>query len=196
MASISEKAVQEATGRSWEQWFAWLDGKDATTKSHKEIVALLATEAELESSWWQQAVTVEYEKSRGLREEGSTSDAGFQVGVRTTLPIDNKQAWTLLTAGDGAPLWLNDEFPTEPGQVVHGADGHDYELRTIKEGERIRLKRTDPKTGESSTVQMTLSPAKTGTTLNFHHDGLRDGEHREEMRAHWRQIADKLLGIV
>lgn len=196
MPKISETAIQEATNKSWDQWFAWLDEQDATTKTHGEIVALLATAANLESTWWQQAVTVEYEKARGMREEGSTADAGFQVGVRTTLPLDNAEAWTLITAGDAAPLWLNDEIPTEPGQTIHGADGHDYELRTIRTGERMRLKRTDPKTGESSIVQVTLSPAKTGTTLNFHHEGLRDSEHREEMRSHWRQIADKILGIV
>ncbi|MGB0889940.1 MAG: hypothetical protein ACPGWS_06610, partial [Solirubrobacterales bacterium] len=109
-------------------------------------------------------MAVEYEKSRGLREEGSTGVARFQVGVRATLPIDNDEAWTLITTGDGAPIWLHDEMPNEPGQTVRAADGYEYELRTIKPGERMRLRRVDPDTGESSIVQVTLSPAKTGTT--------------------------------
>lgn len=194
--SISDDAVLEATHRTWPEWFDWLNDHGANDMSHKEIVALLASDGAVESSWWRQSISVEFEKHADLREEGSTSDGGFQVGVRTTLPLDNDEAWTLITAGDGAPIWLHDDVPSEPGQKIHGADGHDYELRTIKAGERMRLRRTDPATGESSTVQVTLSPAKTGTTLNFHHEGLRDTEHREEMRAHWRKIADKLLGIV
>ncbi len=193
---ISDKKVLEDTGRDWDGWYSWLDDRGAEAMSHKEIVSLLAAEGQLERPWWQQSVAVEYEKSRGLREAGSTGVAGFQVGVRTTLPIDNDEAWTLITAGDGVPLWLHDEVPNEPGQTVHAPDGYEYELRTIKPGERMRLRRVDPETGESSIVQVTLSPAKTGTTLGIHHEGLRDGEHREEMRAHWRNIADKILSIV
>lgn len=197
MPNISNDAVLEATNRTWSEWFEWLDEHGAKDMTHKEIVALLASDGAVEAGWWRQSVSVEYEKHAGLREEGSTPDGGFQVGVRKTLPLDHQQTWDLLITGPGGKLIFDAETgaPTEPGQRIMAEDGHEYELRTIKEGERMRLRRIDPETGKATIVQIYVEPGKTGTSVGFHHEGLDDGEHREEMRAHWKRIADKLLGI-
>lgn len=193
----SEEAVLKATGRSWDQWFAYLREKGAMEMDHKAIVQLLATDGEVESTWWQQSIAVEFEKSIGRRELGKTSDGSFQVGVRTTLPVDPEEAWKLMTSPAAAAIWLNGaEVPTEPGETVTDKDGHSYELRSVKHGEKLRLRRTDAETGETSTMQVNLEANKSGTSVNFHHEGLADAGEREHKKEHWRTIADKILGIV
>jgi hypothetical protein len=87
-------------------------------------------------------------------------------------------------------------LPTKPGETVLSDDGHEYELRTIRPGERMRFKRTHQESGSNSVVQVTLLPAKTGTALHFHHEGLANGDEREKMRDHWRSVAGKILSIV
>ena len=197
MPHISDEKVREATGRDWPAWFDLLDELGGTELTHKEIVAMLGEQG-LESGWWRQSVTNEFEKHIGRRETGSTTDADFQIGVQKTLPLDQSQVWDLVTSPECAREWLNtrEPLPSQPGETVATDDGHSYELRSIEPGRRMRFRRTDGDSGQRSTVQLTLLPAKTGTALHFHHEGLNDGEHREEMRAHWRRIADKILGIV
>ncbi|MGH2906854.1 MAG: SRPBCC family protein [Solirubrobacterales bacterium] len=195
---LSAEAVQNATGRDWDEWFAYLDSQNAADLTHKEIVALLGADGGVESGWWCQGITNEFEKHIGRRIVGSTTDADFQIGVQQTFPLDGDAAWDLVTSPDGAGEWLGADGPAprEPGDTVTSSDGHEYELRTIKPGERMRLRRTDGETGATSTVQLTLVPGKTGTSIHFHHDGLADGDEREKMRAHWKTVADRLLSIV
>ena len=100
---VSDKAVQKATGHVWSEWFAILDKSGAKKWDHREIVAYLKDNYEL-TDWWQQSVTVAYEKSTGRRAVGQTADTGFQVGVQKALPIDLGQTWSLLASHRGIAL--------------------------------------------------------------------------------------------
>lgn len=195
---LSDDAVTGATGHEWDYWFSHLEEHGAKDLEHKDIVALLGNQGLVESSWWRQNITNEFEKKIGRRETGSTVDADFQIGVQKTLPVDAAAVWGLVTSAEGAREWLGIDgpAPTKPGETIVNRDGDTFELRTIKEGDRIRLCRTDGKTGDKSTVQVTVVPNKTGASLHFHQEGLNDADHREEMRSHWKTVADKLLGIV
>lgn len=64
---ISDEAVQEATGKSWQQWFVLLDGWGARRKGHSESARHLRQTYKT-GSWWAQAVTIRYEYERGLRQ--------------------------------------------------------------------------------------------------------------------------------
>jgi hypothetical protein len=88
----SDAAVRKATGRSWWQWEELLDGLGAAELSHGEIVALVRERGGVESGWWQQGVTVGYEKLKGKRVLGETAGSGFQVGVSRTLEVDRERA--------------------------------------------------------------------------------------------------------
>ncbi|MDX5348713.1 MAG: DUF4287 domain-containing protein [Hymenobacteraceae bacterium] len=83
--TTSDEAVAAKTGRTWPEWFAVLDASGAMQMNHKEIVALLKPFIEV-SDWWQQMITVEYEKARGLREKHQMTD-GYQVSVSKTFPV-------------------------------------------------------------------------------------------------------------
>ena len=196
--NISDEAVRNATGRDWSDWFEFLDQRGADDLSHKEIVALLRDEGGVARGWWCQNVTNEFEKNIGRRETGSTVDDEYQIGVQKTLPIDVPTAWELMTSAQGMREWLDvdEPAPERPGETVSSSSGHEYELRTIKKHERLRLRRTDPQTGASTTVQLTLVPRKTGTSIHFHHEGLADSEERERLREHWRAVAGRILAIV
>ncbi len=82
---VSDRAVREATGRGWEEWFAILDADGALGRKHGEIVKLLARHPEL-TDWWRQSVTVEFEKARGMR-EAHQAPGGFQVGASRTVGV-------------------------------------------------------------------------------------------------------------
>lgn len=186
----SDAAVEKATGRDWNSWIKALDEAGAGNWTHKQIVAWLARETGI-SSWWQQQVTVGYEKMTGKRVPGETADAGFQVGVRRTYPFDADELWRRLTAPEAVAVWLG-----SPAQVVAGetyeANSATGELRVVKKADRIRFTRAAG--GKpASTVQFALAQTGPGkTSITFHHEKLSDVDEREAMRAHWKAIADRL----
>ena len=82
---ISDEAVSAKTGKTWPQWFAFLDKAGATKWSHKEIVAYLNQEHGV-GSWWQQMVTVTYEQARGLRAKHQKPE-GFEISGSKTIAV-------------------------------------------------------------------------------------------------------------
>jgi uncharacterized protein YndB with AHSA1/START domain len=124
-------------------------------------------------------------------------DADFQVGVQRTLELGVDDAWKLVTSPEGMRQWLGVDgpLPSAIGESIDDPDGGTYELRSIEEGRRIRLRHHEHD-GEQSTIQLTLTEKPTGTTIGFHHENLPHAEAREAKRDHWQSIGDKILGIV
>lgn len=90
---MSDEAVQAATGRHPDDWFALLDQAGATTWTHPQIAGWLKTEHRV-PPWWSQGVTIRYEQARGLRLPGQKSDGSFGVSATKTLdgPLDRAYA--------------------------------------------------------------------------------------------------------
>ena len=83
LPSMSNSVVKARTGRDWVGWFGALDKAGAARLEHKAIVGILSREYGL-PGWWRQMVTVEYERTRGLRVRHETA-SGFSVAVSKTL---------------------------------------------------------------------------------------------------------------
>jgi uncharacterized protein YndB with AHSA1/START domain len=79
----SQEAVTKATGRGWQEWFGLLDAWGAVTRSHTEIACWLVAEHEV-PGWWSQAITVSYERARGLRAPGQGAE-GWRVSASKTI---------------------------------------------------------------------------------------------------------------
>jgi len=81
-AGISDEAVRKATGKDWKEWFTLLDKAGAREIDHEGIVAVLGEKGA--GPWWQQMVTVAYERERGLREKYQKA-GGFSAGASKTI---------------------------------------------------------------------------------------------------------------
>lgn len=200
IAGVTDGAVEDATGEDWDGWFAVLDERGGEELTHGELVTALG-EAGVESGWWRQQIAVGYEQSRGRREVGETTDAGFQIGVQRTLPLPKERLWAFLTAREGRDIWLGETraLQFEPGTNSETEDGTTGEIRTVADGERIRLTWQPADWDAASTLQVTLTAPESGdgrTTLRFHQENLADGEVREAMRDRWRGVCDRIEAAV
>ena len=104
---VSSDAVARRTGKSWAEWFALLDAAGASELDHKGIVAVLAQRHGV-GPWWQQMVTVAYEKARGMREH-QESDDGFQAGVSKTLELPLAKLFRFWAEPSERNKWLADD---------------------------------------------------------------------------------------
>jgi uncharacterized protein YndB with AHSA1/START domain len=101
----SDERVLAATGKTWAEWLAILDAAGAQSLSHKEIVAVLRDQHGV-GPWWQQNVTVTYERARGLRAKHERP-GGFQVSVTKTLSVPAAQVYRAWRDGRTRARWYS-----------------------------------------------------------------------------------------
>jgi uncharacterized protein YndB with AHSA1/START domain len=124
------------------------------------------------------------------RPTGRTRDAGWQIGVSRTLPVDLDTAWGYLVSDAGVRRWLGTgvDTPLTPGVRYRTDEGTTGEVRSRRERNRIRLTWHPPERGDHATVQIALTPSAGGCTVRFHTERLHDADERERMRRHWRDV--------
>jgi uncharacterized protein YndB with AHSA1/START domain len=190
---VTEAAVRNATGWGWEEWFALLDEKGAKELEHKEIVKLLRDEGQ-KNAWWNQMITLEYERARKEKKVGETTDAGFEVGVRRTFETSPKRAWDILTRKAGVAAWLGQVkgLKFEKGQTYETSDGAVGEISSVRPGERVRLTWRPMGWEEDSIIQVTVIPVSSYATIAFHQEKLPDEKERERARKRWSAALDAL----
>jgi uncharacterized protein YndB with AHSA1/START domain len=125
---------------------------------------------------------------------GKTKDQGWEIGVRRTFPITPQKAWKVLMAQPGLGCWLGHGITSsfKKGDTYQTDEGTVGEIRSYNEGMHIRLTWQPSDWAFFSTLQIRVTPAKTGTTISVHHERLENGDQREAMRLHWSKVLDQL----
>jgi uncharacterized protein YndB with AHSA1/START domain len=121
---------------------------------------------------------------------GLTKDAGWELGVRQTVPAPIDAVWSYLT-GEGLPVWLGeiDALPTEKGAAYETRDGVRGTVRSITDARKMRLSWQPDDWPHDTILQVTVKEAATGTTVGFHHEKLADRDERKLMLGHWKRVA-------
>ena len=123
---------------------------------------------------------------------GLTRDAGWEVGVRTTVHASGAVVWDYLT-GPGLPLWLGETtLPTEKNAVYETDDGVRGRIISRTEGVRLRLSWRPADWPHDTTLQLSVRAAATGTTIAVHHERLADRDERRMMLGHWKTVVAEL----
>ncbi len=121
-----------------------------------------------------------------------TRDAGWEVGVRQTVPASNDVVWEFLL-GDGLPLWLGETIlPHAEGAAYRTADGVAGVVRRYTENSRVRLTWHPDDWPHDTTLQLSVKDVAGGTTIVIRHERLADREDRRMMLGHWKNVAAHL----
>jgi hypothetical protein len=119
---MSDEAIREGSGKTWNEWVAVLDEWDASSKSHTEIARYIAGLGV--DGWWAQGVTVGYERIKGLRQAGQQRDGSFQGSASKTVPVSIDRLFEAFVNDEARDAWL------EPGTLT---------LRTAQPGKSARF---------------------------------------------------------
>lgn len=121
---------------------------------------------------------------------GKTQDAGWELGVRTTVSAALPEVWGYLL-GEGLLVWLGeiDALPTQKGAAYETRDGVVGTVLGYKEHSRVRLGWKPDDWPHDATLQLTVKEAATGTTIGIHQEKLADREERKLMLGHWKNVA-------
>jgi hypothetical protein len=103
--AVSDAAVQRATGKGWDEWFAILDAWDGTTRTHSEI-ARHVHEAYGVDGWWAQSVAVGYERARGMRALYERPD-GFSANASKTFAVPVERLFAAIVEDEERSRWMS-----------------------------------------------------------------------------------------
>src|SRR5690606_17957901 len=149
VAGVSDDAVRNATGRDWRSWAEILDAADASQWPHARIARWLV-ETHGVPSWWNQAVTVAYERFRGLREVGQRRGGGFDVGRSRTVHVPVERLRQAFEDEERRVRWLGEmELDLVPNRSAKS-----LRFRT-REGRRV-VAWFGPKADEKAMVTIQL----------------------------------------
>ncbi|QHT62782.1 SRPBCC domain-containing protein [Paenibacillus lycopersici] len=132
------------------------------------------------------------------KQVGQTVSSGFQVGVRRTLPIALEEAWAFITSSKGIAMWLGDveAIAVEKGRHYQSKEGISGEITTVNPRENIRLTWKKADWDKPSIVQIRTIPSGAKTTISFHQEKLAHAEIRDEMKAHWETVLDRVKASI
>ena len=170
---ISEAKLVEATGKTWDQWFAILDRWGGTKHTHTEIARHLADDLGA-PMWWTQTITVEYERARGMRVKYQRPDGVFAVSSSKTVAAPIEDAYDAVVDDDRRSAWLTD------GMMM------------FRTGTELRSAHFDWEAGPTRVHVWVVEKDGGKTTVAVEHERL-DGPHEAELaKAAW---ADRLKAL-
>ena len=139
--------------------------------THKEIVAFLKNHEV--APWWQQSITVAYEKARGLRVQHETPE-GFQVSASRTVSAPVEAAYHAWVSDRERLDWLPED------RLIITTRNRNKSVRgTWARG--------------PSRIDVYFYPRESGRTqVSVNHTRLPDAAAAESMKAYWRVAMDRL----
>ena len=174
--STSDAAVQAKTGKPWPEWFAIMDKAGCGAMNHKEIVAYLVKAHDV-GPWWQQMVTVAYERARGMRELHQKV-GGFSISRSKTFGVPVAVAFKAWNDAKTRGRWLK-----ETGLVVRKATAN----------KSMRITWTD---GKTSVLVGFYAKGDAKCQVALEHDKLADAKEAERMKAYWGEALERLGALL
>lgn len=177
-AGTSDETIKEKTGCTWERWVYALDRKGAETMSHREIAALVSSKYKI-GGWWSQAVTVGYERIKGLRARGQRRDGSYEANKSRTFNVPVATLFAAWADESVRRRWL---------------DGAPSKVRTATAPKSMRLDWGDG--GIIAVGFMSKGAAKSAVALA--HTKLPDKETAERFKQYWSErlgALGEMLGV-
>ena len=109
LAGYSDDVLKAKTGCTWERWVGVLDYYGADKMAHRDIAALVHKKFKI-AGWWSQAVTVGYERIKGLRARGQRRDGSYEANKSRTYNVPVETLFAAWADARKRGRWLDGEI--------------------------------------------------------------------------------------
>ena len=107
LAGMKDATIKAKTGCNWERWVFVLDHAGAQDWSHRAIAEHVHQHYKT-PMWWTQAVTVGYERIKGLRSVGQRRNGEYEAGKSKTLGAPASRVYRAFRDARTRRRWLGD----------------------------------------------------------------------------------------
>ena len=176
VAGFSDAAIKARTGCTWDRWVFALDHYHADRMSHGEIAALVASKYKIDG-WWAQAVTVGYERIKGLRAIGQRRDGTYEANKSRTFKVPVTTLFEAWANARTRRRWLDRRI----GKV-----------RTATPTKSMRLDGED----RSIVAVGFMSKGRSKSAVAVQHTKLRDRDTATRLKQYWSERFDALADVL
>jgi hypothetical protein len=176
LAGIRDATIEARTGCNWERWVWVLDQAGAREWSHRAIAEHVRRRYKT-PMWWTQAVTVGYERIKGLRAVGQRRSGDFEAGKSKTFAATVARVYRAFRDARTRRRWLGDV---------------DLTVRTAIPNKSMRV--TWP--GGSSVEWYFAPKGEAKCQVAVQHVKLADREAADRMKAYWGERLGVLEGLL
>jgi hypothetical protein len=144
LAGMSDEAIKAKTGCAWEKWVYVLDKWGAAEKTHTAIATHVHEKYKIDG-WWSQAVTVGYERIRGLRARGQRRDGKWETSKSKTVAVPIDELFEAFATPKARARWLPNVALTvrkatpNKSMRVTWPDGTNVEIGFLAKGEKSQV---------------------------------------------------------
>jgi len=175
LAGMSDAAIKAKTGCAWDRWVWALDRAKAYEWSHAKIAEYVHTKYKV-GDWWGQAVTVGYERIKGLRAIGQRRDGGYEANKSKTMALPLTRLYRAFSQKRIRDRWL---------------PGVDVTVRSSTRDKYMRLNWPD-----GTSVQLGFYGKGRGKSqVAVQHGKLKDQASAARMKAFWGERLEALAGM-
>jgi hypothetical protein len=176
LAGIKDATIEAKTGCNWERWVWVLDQAGAREWSHRAIAEHVRRRYKT-PMWWTQAVTVGYERIKGLRAVGQRRSGEFEAGKSKTFAAPVGRVYRAFRDLRTRRRWLGDV---------------DLTVRTAIPNKSMRVTWTD-----GTSVEWYFVPkGDTKCQVAVQHVKLADREAADRMKTYWGERLGVLEGLL
>jgi hypothetical protein len=167
LAGMSDAAIRAKTGCDWRRWVRALDHEGAVDWPHRDIARYVQDRYGV-ADWWAQAVTVGYERIKGLRAIGQRRSGSFEANKSRTFPVPVEQLFAAWADARRRRRWL-----PEKGVVV----------RKTTAGRSLRLTWPD-----ATSVELWFTGKSGGkSVVQVQHRKLASQSDAEARKSYWSE---------
>jgi hypothetical protein len=176
LAGMSDATIKAKTGCGWEKWVFALDRRGAAQMPHGDIAAIVHDKYKIDG-WWAQAVTVGYERIKGLRALGQRRDGSYEASKSRTFDVPVSVLFGAWADARVRRRWL---------------DGTVGRVRTATPQKSMRLDGQD----RSIVAVGFLAKGPSKSAVAVQHTKLPDRETATRLKQYWSERFDALAEVL
>lgn len=175
VAGMADARIAANTGHTWDEWVVLLDGDGAIGMAHRDIARLVSEKYGVRP-WWTQAVTVGYERIKGLRARGQRRDGSYEASKSRTFAVPVTALFDAWADDATRRRWLA---------------AKDVKVRTAARPRSMRLSWHD-----GTVIALWFTARGRKSTVAVQHTKLRDRATADHWKAYWSDQLDKLRRVL
>lgn len=192
--SVTDEACQQATGKSYQQWFAELDGIDGLKVGRRESIRYVYDQTK--DFWWPTTIYVQYEAHHNIKKKDGLAD-GYAICCTKSIAAPVERVYSVWTDpmsfaemfGDGGTQDL-----VEGGAIgcKAGCKGTFTRIRTNKD---LRFTWEHPGCTAPMVVDVQFQDNKGKCLMNVMTSRIQTREEADGLRNAWSDALSRLKSL-
>lgn len=189
----TNEVLKAQTGKTFEEWFAAMDGRGGPDIGRRELFVFLYHESKVDL-YWCAALNHHYEAHHGIKDKSGRAK-GYNVCSTKTITAPLEAVYGAWSTQSGLKSWFGDNSVAEvkDGGEFNDGDGQLGTYKRVRENKDLRFTWVSPKDEIGSIVDVIFQDKGNGKSyVQITHDRIQSPDEADGLRAAWGEALNRL----